>query len=322
MGRPEAYLGRRSGVFAAGMASALETHRATSSSPPSLAPGDHIRVFRGYFWHHGLYVGKQAVIHIASEDDAGKQSARVRCATLLDFAQGGEVVKVNYGQRLSAEESIARAEASLGRSGYHLGRNNCEHFVTWCVTGHHSSAQIENVSSGAAFVGGATVAPRAGVGLVTAAGDAPALSGPNLMSGLKAVGAGSVVAGVGVLATAGAAVGAGSMCVSFRDRQSLPADERAARSAGRVGGVGGGALGVVGVLYSVGALGASGYSAAGLSSGLAALGAPLGGGMVAGVTVAVAAPAILAALLAIALYYLSRWRRARPNVRPALGERV
>lgn len=300
------------------MASALDTPGATSSPQPSLAPGDHIRVFRGYFWHHGLYVGDQAVIHVASEDNAGKQSARIRRATLLEFAQGDDVVKVNYGRRLSAEESIARAQASLGRCGYHLGMNNCEHFVTWCVTGCHSSAQVEAVSSGATFVGGATVAPRVGVGLVTATGDAPALSGPNLMSGLKTIGAGSVITGVGVLATAGAAVGAASMCVAFRDRQSLPADERAARAAGRIGGVAGGAVGVAGVVYSVGALGVSGYSAAGLSSGLAALGTPLGGGMAAGVAVAVAAPAILAAFCAIVLFYLARRFQAGSDARSAL----
>lgn len=195
--------------------------------------------------------------------------------------------------------------------------NNCEHFVTWCATGKHSSAQVDNVSSGVTFVGAATVAPRVGVGVVTGAGDAPALSAPNLMSGLKTVGAGSVVAGVGVLATAGAVVGAGSMCLAFRDRHCLPADERDARTAGRVGGVGGGALGVGAVLYSVGVLGVSGYSAAGLSSGLAGLGTPFGGGMAAGVTVAVAAPAIFAALLSIAFYYLARWVQARLDARPA-----
>jgi hypothetical protein len=300
------------------MASSIDTSPPTSAAPVALVRGDHICRFRGYYWHHGLYLGGGAVIHVASED-GGKQSARVCHATLAEFAQGGVVRKVNYGQRLSVEESVARAEASLGRSGYHLGTNNCEHFVTWCVTGEHSSAQVENVSSGATFFGGATVAPRVGVGVVTGVGEAPALSAPNLMSGLKTVGAGSVVAGVGVLATAGAVVGAGSMCLAFRDRQCLPADERAARTAGRVGSVGGGALGVGAVLYSVGALGVSGYSAAGLSSGLAALGTPLGGGMAAGVTVAVAAPAILAALLAIAFYYLARWAWARSETRPTLS---
>jgi hypothetical protein len=264
-------------------------------------------------------VGNGEVIHVTSVDGRGKQFAKVCRSTLIDFAQGGQVMRVNYGQRLSAEVSVMRAEASLDRSGYHLATNNCEHFVTWCVTGEHSSTQVQDVSSGATFVGGATIAPRAGVGVVTSVGETPAMSAPNLMSGLKTVGGGRAATGVAVLATAGAVVGAGSMCLAFRDRPCLTTQERAARAAGRVGSVGGGVLGVGAVVYSVGALGVSGYSAAGLSSGLAAIGAPLGGGMAAGLAVAVAAPALLAALLAIAFFFLVRHLQARSDTRPELS---
>src|ERR1019366_958693 len=78
------------------------------------------------------------------------------------------------------------------------------------------------------------------------------------------------------------------------------------------------ALGACGVLYLVGSLGVPGYGAAGLSTGLSALGTPLGGGIVAGITVATAAPALLAALLALIFYGVARWLDSRSSAGPAL----
>jgi hypothetical protein len=275
-------------------------------APVVLERGDHIRVFRAWFWHHGLFLGGDEVIHVASDQRRHKQTAKVRRSTLAEFADGGSIEKVAYGKRLPPDESVARAEACLGGSGYHLTANNCEHFVTWCVTGERSSTQVEDVSSGAALVSGATLAPRAGINLVAGAGEMPAKSASNLMSGLKTVGGGSAAAGLGVLAAGGAVVGAGSICLILRDRPCLTDAERSARTAGRVGGVGGGVLGAGAVVCSVGALGVSGYGAAGLSSGLATLGAHFGGGMVAGIAVTVAAPLLLAVLLAAGCYYVAR----------------
>jgi hypothetical protein len=212
--------------------------------------GDHICVERPFHHHDGLYVGDGLVIDFASSDGGGKRTAEVRRRTLADFVgqQGGDVRTVPYGKRFPAEVAVARAESMLGASGYDLFANNCEHFVTWCVTGEHSSAQVEAVSSGATFLGGATVVPRVGVRVVTGVGVAPAMSAPNLMSGLKTIGGGSAAAGVGALATAGAVVGAGSMCLAFRDKEHLPAEERSARSTARGGGAVGGTVGVGAVL--------------------------------------------------------------------------
>jgi Lecithin retinol acyltransferase len=294
-------------------------HRSSSPTLAIASPGDHIYVERDFYSHHGLYLGGDVVIDFASTDGQGKRTAAIRRTTLADFARGAAVRTVVYGDRLTAEESVARAESMLGRSGYDLFANNCEHFATWCVTGEHSSAQVEAVWCGASFVGSATVAPRLGIGLVAGAGETPAMSAPNLMSGLKTVGGGNALGGVGVLAGAGAILGAGSVCLAFRDKHCLPAKERSARSAGRVGAVSGGALGVGAVLYSVGALGVAGYSAAGLSSGLSALGSPIGGGIAAGVTVAIITPAICAALLALVYYCVARWLQGRSGAGPALS---
>jgi len=274
--------------------------------------GDHICVERLFHHHDGLYLGDGVVIDFAESHGGGKRTAAIRRRTLTDFVgKGGVVRAVRYGKRFPPELAVARAESMLGRSGYDLFANNCEHFATWCVTGQHSSTQMENIWSGATFVSGATVVPRVGICVVAGMGATPARSAPNLMSGLKNIGGGSATTGVGAVATAGALAGAGSMWLAFRDKEHLPADERSAHSTARVGGARGGAIGVGALLCLIGTLGVPGYGAAGLSSGLSALGAPLGGGMLAGLSVASATPACLAALLALALYLLARW--LRPN---------
>ncbi len=278
-----------------------------------MARGDHIYVerFQGVYSHHGLDRGDGTVVHLCADEGAGKLTSAVRCSKMVDFAQGAEVKVMRYGERLSGEEAVARAESLLGSSGYDLFSNNCEHFACWCVTGERLSEQVRAAGAGAGLLGTAALGPRAGVGLVAGVGETPALSAPNLMSGLRKVGGGNAVGGLAVLAGAGAVLGGGAVCLAFRDRSCLPDEERDARRAARAATVAGGAIGTVGVVYAVGRLGVPGYGAAGISSGLSALGAPLGGGMVAGMTVSVLAPALLAAALAVLLYALVRYIRPR-----------
>jgi Lecithin retinol acyltransferase len=283
-----------------------------------VARGDAIYAKRpAGFSHWGLDRGDGSVIDFVSATGEGKLASMIRLRPRADFAEADADVRIAvFGDRVSAEESVARAESMIGQCGYDLFSNNCEHFVTWCVTGEHHSAQIDRIWSGAGLFGSTTVAPSVGVDVIAGVGTTPARSAPNLMSGLKTIGGGSAATGIGVVAAAGGALGAGSMYFAFRDRQYLPAEERSARRTARGGAVAGGALGAGGVIYLVGALGVPGYGAAGLSSGLSAVGAPLGGGMAAGLTVSVAAPALLAALLALFLYGLVRWLQSRPDSSP------
>jgi len=63
-----------------------------------------------------------------------------------------------------------------------------------------------------------------------------------------------------------------------------------------LGVISGGSIGIATVTAAVGSLGFAGLSAAGITSGLAALGAMIGGGMVAGLSVAAAIPLGVAAI--------------------------
>jgi hypothetical protein len=279
------------------------------------ARGEHIYVERDLFSHHGIDCGDGTVIDFAGQG-GGKDTARIRRVTLVDFAQGAPVKTRSYGSCYSPEVIVARAVSMIGQSGYGLFSNNCEHFATWCVTGEHSSAQVEAVWSTAGIVGVGTVAPRIGRGAVVGLGETAPRSASNVMSGLTKLG-GSAIGGVTVVAGAGAVVGAGTMMLALRDKPYLTDQERTARRVGRVAGVGGAAVGTCAAMHSVGALGVAGYSAAGLSSGLAALGSFAGGGMVAGVAVVAAIPLLAAFAFALLAYGLARWLQQRPAPSPA-----
>ena len=47
-----------------------------------------------------------------------------------------------HDAQLGAEETIRNAESRMGSAGYHLVRNNCEHFAAWCCTGRAASSQV------------------------------------------------------------------------------------------------------------------------------------------------------------------------------------
>ena len=46
------------------------------------------------------------------------------------------------------EEILAAANAALGQHGYHVLRNNCEHFSNQCAFGVHYSKQTDDLPDG------------------------------------------------------------------------------------------------------------------------------------------------------------------------------
>jgi hypothetical protein len=106
-----------------------------------MARGDHIYVRRSRYSHHGVDCGDGTVIHYVGPRGSIRRVAR----TPLEGFAGGSAVKVRpYDRRLSADEAIQKAESRLGSVGYHLVRNNCEHFAAWCCTGRAVSSQVRS----------------------------------------------------------------------------------------------------------------------------------------------------------------------------------
>jgi hypothetical protein len=296
------------------LSTASNTAKGTLSEETiSMAFGDHIYVRRVAYTHDGIDCGDETVIHRSSAD-GGKSGAMIRRSSIEEFSCGAEIQVRDYGARLSREETMARAESAVGQSGYHLIFDNCEHFARWCATGEYESEQVQVAVSATGVAGLGIGVPAGGLRVVTTLGSGAARSAPNLMSGLVRLG-GSTTAGLFVMAGAVGVTTTWGMVRLMPDKPYLTEEERVARRNGRYGAAAGAAAGTALGLHAVGAMGVAGYSAAGISSGLAALGSTIGGGMAMGVSLAIALPAILAAALGYAIYRLSQAWVADP-IRP------
>lgn len=145
-------------------------------SDSRLKKGDVIGVHRigGVYDHYGIYTGRGKVIHFSNEGSDFGGDIRVRRATLSQFKNGASNVFVvdfeayrdylenpelfdfaglfklaidsffdNELTLYSPEETVERAESQLGREGYNIVFNNCEHFAVWCKTGVKESSQVQ-----------------------------------------------------------------------------------------------------------------------------------------------------------------------------------
>jgi hypothetical protein len=277
----------------------------------ALRRGDHLRADRpGGYHHDGIYLGNGQVIHLTSPPGGGKANARVRIDPLGIFASGRTVTIRRYAWNHAPDAIITRAMSQLGEGNYHLLFNNCQHFARWCATGDHASEQVDAALASASSAVIPAAAASIGINLVGSAGLVSGLSGPGIMSGLASYGAvvgGGAVAGLMVLGAAPALTSVAVMHHALREDEDLPQAERAARSAGRYGAAAGAVAGSLGSVAAVNALGFPGLSAAGISSGLATIGATFGGGMAAGTMAVVAAPAVTAIVIGYLVYKIAQW---------------
>lgn len=275
-----------------------------------MSRGDHIRVSRPGYFHHGIDCGDGYVIHYTGEIGQ-KSNASICKEPLQNFANGVQVETMKYDSCRAADDVIQRANSRIGEENYSLFFNNCEHFARWCKTGEAQSEQVRTGVSAVAGASGTGAAVAGSIGVVGAAGAVAGLSGAGIMSGLATVGGVVGMGAVGGIAVLGAAPGVIStvaMGQVLKDDKNLPESERNARQAGRIASTAGMAAGTAGAIATISAAGSvAGLSGAGISTGLAAIGGTVGGGMAAGVAITVAAPAAAAAVVGYGVYKLWRW---------------
>lgn len=103
--------------------------------------GDHVRVWRGPYWHHGVIVDRWGqVAHYADPSGNKSVDAAVRVDSLHVFAKGAAVevvARVSHGW-LVAQRALTR----VGERRYSLLTNNCEHFATWAQADAPQSTQV------------------------------------------------------------------------------------------------------------------------------------------------------------------------------------
>ena len=117
-----------------------------------LKPGDHIRVKRPYYYHHGIYIGENKVIHYSSDDGDGlehPEKVEVMESSLDFFLQNEmvEVAKPSFKEKFlshSRRKCIKLAKSSLGKKGYNFLHNNCETFANYCAYRKPLTSQIED----------------------------------------------------------------------------------------------------------------------------------------------------------------------------------
>lgn len=115
--------------------------------------GNHIRVNRKFYYHHGIYISDREVIHFTGEDADNIldfESNEVIKTNLAKFLKGGKVeTKIYSNDELDdlypTNHIIKYARACLGDKGYNLVFNNCEHFANICTLNRYRSKQVEEV---------------------------------------------------------------------------------------------------------------------------------------------------------------------------------
>lgn len=119
-----------------------------------MARGDHFFVWRQHlavpFQHHGIDVGDGTAIHFTDGGDgvAGPGSSaelfEIRQTPLDAVTRGGRdrLHTIQHTIRFPADIAVERAMSQIGRRGYHVVFDNCEHFACWCVLADDESRQV------------------------------------------------------------------------------------------------------------------------------------------------------------------------------------
>ncbi len=117
-----------------------------------IAPGDMVRVPMGELYHYGVCTGNDRIIEFGRpvlSSPLPKEEIRVGAVTIGEFLGDsfGEVAVPDKRERKRlrpVSEIISYAESSVGKGGYDILYNNCEHFANECLFGKAESRTIED----------------------------------------------------------------------------------------------------------------------------------------------------------------------------------
>ena len=111
-----------------------------------MAKGDHLRVWRVFYYHNGIDVGDGTVIHFV-KSKINKFDGEIGQTSIQEFASGNDVdVYSGYPSDYSPDEIVERAKSFLGLKGYNLIGFNCEHFVHLCRNNIIKCSQVSLLS--------------------------------------------------------------------------------------------------------------------------------------------------------------------------------
>ena len=116
--------------------------------------GDMVRVKFGHMYHYGIYVSDADVVqfglHPYAISNARHEDIAVISTNIEEFLFGGDLEACEFNEaemtkKRTPDAIVAYAKSNLGRKGYNILHNNCEHFASECVFGRAYSSQTEDV---------------------------------------------------------------------------------------------------------------------------------------------------------------------------------
>ena len=208
-----------------------------------MARGDHLSVRRGWYTHHAIDLGDGYVVQYGRGVSDGV-NATVQVSSYETFAKGRPMEVVASPASYEAPEIALRALSCIGEQDYHILWNNCEHFVTWCRSGHRQSQQADRFMQTAS-----EVVTKVAVGLVATGAARLALKASSKLS-TKA--AGRVATTPWLIAADAAQLIAESTASALGREQNAAKRTGQAVGAGTSAGIGALTAGPVGAALAVG----------------------------------------------------------------------
>lgn len=97
------------------------------------------------FRHYGIEVEDGKVIHFVGDSIHYMHESTVKKTCMEEFLKDGKKhVDHDVTYKFPRERIVKRAYSRLNTKfdGYHLYKNNCEHFTAWCANGYKESNQV------------------------------------------------------------------------------------------------------------------------------------------------------------------------------------
>lgn len=115
----------------------------------ALSKGDWIVVKLGSYYHHGLYISDDEVIHYCSSEGFSilRKDMTVQSTDLHTFSLGKKVLTkiVEESPVNSVDVRVDKALSQIGAGNYDFFYNNCEHFVHYCFYNERKSQYIDSL---------------------------------------------------------------------------------------------------------------------------------------------------------------------------------
>ena len=125
-----------------------------SDNEDVLQPGDELRVDRGLYHHHAVYVGDGVVVQFGGRIK-DKPHASIHDTSVTDFRKGTQVKVVEHNEPDRAA-AVRRAQWLVENpppTTYHVIGYNCEHVARWCATGKVECSQAKDLLTVNSLVG-------------------------------------------------------------------------------------------------------------------------------------------------------------------------